>query len=62
MFTEKEMTAYAKAGGVAEEAMFNMKIVTAFQGQDKESARSVNVYMFITSQLSHTWYNKMHWS
>jgi hypothetical protein len=39
LFTEKEMTAYARAGAVAEEAMFNVKIVTAFSGQDKEGSR-----------------------
>jgi ABC transporter transmembrane region len=45
VFTEREMTAFAKAGGVAEEAMFNIKIVTAFSGQDKEASRFV--YHFI---------------
>jgi hypothetical protein len=33
MYTEKEMTAYAKAGSVAEEALSNMKIVAAFSGE-----------------------------
>jgi ATP-binding cassette subfamily B (MDR/TAP) protein 1 len=39
LFTEKEMTAYAKAGGVAEEAFFNIKIVNAFAGHNKEAER-----------------------
>jgi len=39
MFTEKEMAAYAKAGGVAEEALANIKIVAAFSGEEKESER-----------------------
>ena len=37
--TEKEMTAFARAGAVAEEAMFNIKIGSAYAGQDKESSR-----------------------
>ena len=39
IFTEKEMAAYAKAGGVAEEALANIKIVAAFSGEEKESER-----------------------
>lgn len=39
LYTEKEMTAYAKAGGVAEEALANIKIVAAFAGEIKEGQR-----------------------
>ena len=39
VYVEKEMTAYAKAGGVAEEALTNIKVVTAFSGHDKECSR-----------------------
>jgi ABC-type multidrug transport system fused ATPase/permease subunit len=39
IYTEKEMTAYAKAGGVAEEALMNIKIVAAFAGEIKEAER-----------------------
>jgi len=39
MFTEKEMSAYAKAGSVAEEALANIKIVAAFAGEVKEGKR-----------------------
>jgi ABC-type multidrug transport system fused ATPase/permease subunit len=39
IYTEKEMTAYAKAGSVAEEALGNIKIVAAFAGEIKEGER-----------------------
>lgn len=39
IYTEKEMSAYAKAGSVAEEAFANIKIVAAFAGEIKEGER-----------------------
>lgn len=53
IFTEKEMTAYARAGAVAEEAMFNIKIVTAFAGQDKEGNRYLSIYKSISVLTLH---------
>ena len=41
VYAEKEMSAYAKAGGVAEEALSNIRVVTAFSGQEKECGRLV---------------------
>lgn len=41
IYTQKEMAAYAKAGGVAEECLTNIRVVAAFAGEKKESERSV---------------------
>jgi ATP-binding cassette, subfamily B (MDR/TAP), member 4 len=38
-YSEREMAAYAKAGGVAEEAFTNIRIVNAYAGQSKEVQR-----------------------
>ncbi|XP_072010351.1 ATP-dependent translocase ABCB1 isoform X1 [Engystomops pustulosus] len=38
-FTNKELTAYAKAGAVAEEVLAAIRTVIAFGGQDKETKR-----------------------
>ena len=37
--SSREMTAYAKAGSVAEEVLSSMRTVVAFGGQEKESIR-----------------------
>ena len=37
--SQKELAAYAKAGGVAEEALTNIRIVNAYGGQSKEVQR-----------------------
>jgi len=37
--TTKELTAYAKAGAVAEEVLSSIRTVVAFGGQQKESIR-----------------------
>ena len=39
--TKKELQAYATAGAVAEEVFGSIRTVTAFGGQQKESARFV---------------------
>lgn len=39
MFTAGELTAYAKAGAVAEEAFGAIRTVVAFGGQEKEFNR-----------------------
>jgi hypothetical protein len=44
-YTQLEMSAYAKAGGVAEEALANIKIVSAFAGEIKESKRYVMCHL-----------------
>jgi len=38
-YSEREMTAYAKAGSVAEEALTNIRVVHAYAGQRKEANR-----------------------
>ena len=38
-FTEKELDAYATAGGIAEEVLSGIKTVTAFSGQHEELTR-----------------------
>ena len=38
-FTEKELDAYATAGGIAEEVLSGIKTVTAFSGQQEELDR-----------------------
>lgn len=38
-FTGKELTAYAKAGAVAEEVLSAIRTVVAFGGQQKECQR-----------------------
>ncbi|XP_040449725.1 ATP-binding cassette sub-family B member 5 isoform X1 [Falco naumanni] len=59
--TAKELTAYAKAGAVAEEILTAIRTVTAFNGQEKalakydanlEMARSVGVKKSITTNTS----------
>ena len=37
--TEKEMAAYGRAGGIAEEVLSSIRTVVAFGGQDKEVER-----------------------
>lgn len=46
MFTKKELTAYAKAGAVAEEVISSIRTVVAFGGEEIESKRFVNVHNF----------------
>lgn len=41
IYTQKEMAAYARAGAVAEESLTNIRVVSAFAGEKKESERSV---------------------
>ena len=38
-FTKKELDAYAKAGGIAEEVLSSIRTVVAFAGQQKEVDR-----------------------
>lgn len=40
--TSKELTAYAKAGAVAEEVLSSIRTVVAFGGQEKEIKRFVS--------------------
>lgn len=40
-FTNKEQTAYAKAGAVAEEVLSAIRTVLAFSGQSREIERCV---------------------
>ncbi|XP_072009924.1 ATP-binding cassette sub-family B member 5-like [Engystomops pustulosus] len=59
--TSKELTAYAKAGSVAEEVLSSVRTVVAFGGQEKEiqrytnnlgEARNIGIKKAITSQLA----------
>ena len=40
-FGNKEVEAYGQAGAVANEVLSSIRIVTAYNGQQKESERSV---------------------
>jgi hypothetical protein len=45
-YSEREMAVYAKAGGVAEEALTNIRIVNAYAGQSKEVQRcTLQIYI-----------------
>ena len=44
--TEKEMTAYGRAGAIAEEALSAIRTVVAFGGQDKEVERYENKLVY----------------
>ncbi|XP_040208744.1 ATP-dependent translocase ABCB1-like isoform X2 [Rana temporaria] len=59
--TSKELTAYAKAGAVAEEVLSSIRTVVAFGGQEKElkrytnnlgEAKKIGIKKAITSQLA----------
>ncbi|KAM5157180.1 ATP-binding cassette sub-family B member 5-like [Mantella aurantiaca] len=59
--TSKELTAYAKAGAVAEEVLSSIRTVVAFGGQEKEikrytnnlgEAKNIGIKKAITSQLA----------
>ncbi|KAG8587247.1 hypothetical protein GDO81_005610, partial [Engystomops pustulosus] len=59
--TSKELSAYAKAGSVAEEVLSSVRTVVAFGGQEKEiqrytnnlgEAKNIGIKKAITSQLS----------
>lgn len=43
-FTSKELSAYAKAGAIAEEVLSSIRTVVAFGGQQKEIARFVETF------------------
>ncbi len=45
--TEKELSAYAKAGSAAEEALSSVRTVVAFEGREKEVTRQVVIIIII---------------
>ena len=48
-FTGKELSAYAKAGAVAEEVLGAIRTVYAFGGQKKECDRSYTIFVSTTN-------------
>ena len=49
--TQKELSAYAKAGAVAEEVFSSIRTVFAFGGEKKESKRYSNQATFLNKNL-----------
>ena len=45
--TKMELSAYAKAGAVAEEVFGAIRTVVAFGGQDKENERYIGISHFL---------------